>query len=186
MGFTLFLCGLSIWGPARPKVQWSSQWSHNTFQHNSLLKSHFCRIGCNFIATGPWKGQRAFAAIVSIFLILMIAYAGCLCSCDAQQWMGATILRSDWLESSCRHRGWEIVITGKAGGGEGETAAFVRVVDSGSHFPHFQERCIRKVTAIKEIFIRRDLSVSLWILTHLIRHHSLSDMKVTQASKCLG
>lgn len=120
-----------------------------------------------------------------VFLLIFFN-AGCLCSSDAQQWMGVAILRSDWLESSCRHRGWKIVITGMAGGGGEKAVAFVRLVDDCSHLLRFQEWCIQKVTAVKEIFVRRDLSVSLWILTRLIRHHSLSDMKVSQAFKCLG
>lgn len=45
--------------------------------------------------------------------------------------------------------------------GGGKTVAFMRLVDDFNHLLHFQERCIQKVMAVKEIFVRRDLSVSL-------------------------
>lgn len=88
---------------------------------------------------------------VSPLTSAMALCAGCLRARDAQQWMGAALLGSDWLEAGCRHRGWEIAITGKK-----KTAAFSRAVDYCRRRLNGWGRWIRKVRAVKEFLSWRD------------------------------
>lgn len=104
--------------------------------------------------------------------------SGCLRPGHAQQRMGAAVLGGDWLEPSCHHRRWEIVITGNK-----ETAAFSRSVGYCCHPLSGQGRWIQKVRAVKDFFIMKGLSVSDWLWTHLIWHHSLFDLKVIAATR---